>query len=145
MAGQHSQQAEQSKDHASANKGKADHGSMPVLVVDDDRQIVDALRAALEREGYRVMTASDGMEAYNLIKAHGCRCLLLDVHMPRISGVELLLLMQTDGLHVPTIMMATFADFKEREMKEFTNVVKFLPKPFHLAEMVAAVREHGRG
>jgi DNA-binding NtrC family response regulator len=141
MTGQNSHPTNRNSNHAPAHKNPDAPDAVPVIIVDDDQQIVDTLRVALEREGYPIKTASDGMEAYNLIKAHGCRCMVLDVHMPRISGVELLLLMQAEGLHVPTIVMATFIDFNEREMKEFTNVVKYLPKPFHLADMVAAVRE----
>lgn len=116
-------------------------GAARILVVDDDPQIVKALKTSLEREGFNVSSAGDGMEAYSLIKAGTFGCMLLDIHMPRISGVELLLLMQAEGLHVPTIAMATFEDYRESEMKQFENVVKYLPKPFSLADMIAAVRK----
>lgn len=115
-----------------------------ILVVDDDVGIVTLLRTALEVEGYQVVTASDGVEAYQVLKSPRCRCMVLDIRMPRINGVELLMLMQADGLKVPTIVMAGFNDFQEDEMKEFTNVVKFLHKPFDLEALIAAIRQHAR-
>jgi DNA-binding NtrC family response regulator len=128
---------------AGAADGRGPQGDRPtVLVVDDDKLIVDALRALLEGEGYPVKTAANGTEAYNLIKTQPAGCMLLDVNMPHISGVELLLLMQTEDIRIPTILMAGFRDFSEHEMKNFTNVVKFLPKPFALDDMLDAVRAH---
>ena len=113
-----------------------------VLVVDDDTRVVQTLRTMLQSEGYRVETSANGLEAYQRIKSTGCECLLLDVNMPKINGVELLLLMQTEGLRVPTIVMAGFEDFEEREMKKFSNVVAFLKKPFDSETLTDTVRKH---
>ena len=117
-------------------------GHTMILIVDDDESIVKLLKQALEADGYRVETAQDGVEAYEHLKSPDCRAVLLDIAMPRLNGVELLLLMQADGITVPTIVMAGFVDFQEGEMKEFTNVVEFLPKPFELRAMTAAVARH---
>ncbi|MCE9615772.1 MAG: response regulator [Lentisphaerae bacterium] len=115
-----------------------------ILVVDDDAGIAKLLRTALEVEGFQVLTAGDGVEAYRLVRSPACKCLVLDVKMPRINGVELLLLMQAENIRVPVIVMAGSGDYHEREMKQFTNVVKFLPKPFDLDVMVKAIRHHAR-
>ena len=112
-----------------------------ILVVDDDQNIVRALRRRLRKSGYEVVSAGDGLEAYSHIKSPRCKCMLLDINMPRINGAELLLLMQAEGINVPTIVMAGFVDFDEDEMKQFSNVVKYLPKPFEMREMVSAVEE----
>lgn len=114
-----------------------------ILVVDDDEQIVGVLRTLLEAEGYTVKTAADGGQAYALVRSPDCRCMLLDVNMPRINGIQLLMLMQADGVKVPTIVMAGFTDFDEKEMKQFANVVRFFPKPFDLDDMLAAIKKHG--
>lgn len=113
-----------------------------ILIVDDDNNITRSLRKALVRRGFDVMVAANGLEAYGLIRAHDCSCMLLDVNMPKISGVELLLLMQADGIEVPTIVMAGFSDFEEEEMARFGNVVKLFNKPFDLGEMVDAVGKY---
>jgi DNA-binding NtrC family response regulator len=107
--------------------------------VDDDDSIVNLLKKALIDAGHEVATAGDGVDAYEHVKSTNCDCMLLDVSMPKINGVELLLLMQADGIDVPTIVMAAFQDFEDGEMKSFTNVVHYLPKPFKLEEMVELV------
>lgn len=113
-----------------------------VLIVDDDVMIVEVLRRWLEREGYTVDVCPNGQEAFAKLRAgRTYDCMLLDVNMPVISGVELLLLMQSEGMEVPTIVMAGFGDFEEKEMKEFGSVVRFMAKPFAMQDMVAAVRQ----
>ena len=116
-----------------------------ILIVDDDKSIVNLLEKALVRAGYEVDSAVDGVEAYERVKAEGCECMLLDVTMPRINGVELLLLMQADGIHVPTIVMADFQDFEDGEMKSIMNVIHFLPKPFKMDEMLELIGKHLAG
>ncbi|MBM4143601.1 MAG: response regulator [Lentisphaerae bacterium] len=113
-----------------------------VLVVDDNDAVVITLRELLQKEGYEVKTAHDGLEAYALVKLPECRCMLLDVNMPRINGVELLLLMQAEGIDVPTIVMAGFDDFDEPEMKQFQNVVRFFHKPVEAEPLLRVVRRY---
>ena len=57
-----------------------------ILVVDDDRDIVQLLGKALEREGYSVESAFSGREAYERLKSRQCHCMLLDINMPNIDG-----------------------------------------------------------
>ena len=85
-----------------------------ILVVDDDPDIVKLLSEVLSGSGYTVQTAKDGVEAFAHLQTGKCKCLLLDITMPRLNGVELLLLMQAEGIHVPTIVMAGFDDFTFR-------------------------------
>ena len=113
-----------------------------ILVVDDNQALVDVLRVILTKEGYRVETAGNGVEAFAHLRSPDCKCMLLDVNMPKINGAELLLLMQAEGIHVPTIVMAGFEDFDAREMKQFGNVVALMRKPFEVGDMLDAIRKH---
>ena len=113
-----------------------------ILVVDDEVNIVEVLRNVLVKEGYRVETASNGVEAFEHLQAPDCKCMLLDMNMPKINGAELLMLMQAEDIKVPTIVMAAFADFDEEELKQFSNVVRFLSKPFDVTELLAVIEEH---
>ena len=113
-----------------------------ILIVDDDPTIVNILKDALHGEGYEVVTAANGAEAYDHVKSGACRCMLLDVNMPRINGVELLLLLQAEGLRVPTVLMADFEDFDDDEMRGFDSVVQYMRKPFTVKDALASVRKH---
>lgn len=115
-----------------------------ILVVDDDAGITSLLRQMLECEGYRVETAANGVQAFDLVKSPDCSCMLLDVNMPKINGPELLLLMQAEGIEVPTVVMAGFAEFEEEEMKQFGNVVTLLQKPFETDDMLKIIRKYAR-
>jgi DNA-binding response OmpR family regulator len=113
-----------------------------ILVVDDDALLAGALAVAFEKEGYRVQMAGDGGEAYRYIKDPECKLLLLDMHMPRVNGAELLILMSNEGINVPTIAMSSFRDFTADELKGFPTVVGLLRKPFEIAQLVALVKKH---
>ncbi|MBL7076162.1 MAG: response regulator [Kiritimatiellae bacterium] len=113
-----------------------------ILVVDDETDLRNVLSRSLVHHGYRVETAGDGAEAYELLRSPDCKCILLDINMPRINGVELLLLMQAEDIHIPTIVMAGFDDYGEEEMKQFSNVATLLHKPFQLDDALKAIKKY---
>lgn len=113
-----------------------------VLVVDDDKVIAEALKGLLVLEGFTVKTASNGGEAYRYAKSPDCQCMLLDINMPHVNGIELLLLLQAEGVRLPTIIMAGIGDFSGTEMKQFANVKNFFQKPFQMDEMLKTVRQY---
>jgi len=113
-----------------------------ILVVDDEPDLRKVLSRSLVHHGYRVETAADGAEAFDHLKSPDCKCMLLDINMPRINGVELLLLMQAEDIHIPTIVMAGFDDYDETEMKQFANVATLLHKPFQLDDALDAIKEY---
>ncbi len=115
-----------------------------VLVVDDDVMVVEVVRKWLEREGYRVETCQNGQEAYAKLRTPDCQCVLLDIRMPLINGAELLLLMQSEGIQLPAIVMAGFKDFDEKEMKNFQNVVAFLHKPMDMKRLMETVAKYAK-
>lgn len=110
-----------------------------ILVVDDDDQVLDVLKRAIDKAGYRVEIASDGLEAFTHLRAPDCKCMLLDINMPRVNGIELLILMQAEGIEIPVILMAGAGDFEESEMMQFANVIKFFQKPFKIKEVLDAI------
>ena len=59
-----------------------------ILVVDDDREIVGAIAALLELEGYTVLRAYDGLEALDALHTHDVQLMILDVMMPRMDGLS---------------------------------------------------------
>ena len=63
-----------------------------ILVADDDREIVKAIAILLEREGYKVLPAYDGLEALDLLAQNQIQLILMDVMMPRMDGLSLSLI-----------------------------------------------------
>jgi DNA-binding response OmpR family regulator len=116
-------------------------GQRMILVVDDDRDIVQLLGRALEREGYSVESAFNGREAYERLKSNQCHCMVLDINMPNVNGWELLLVMQAEEIDVPTIVMAGLQDIDEEEMRPFRNVVGLFTKPFRVSDLLQRIRE----
>ena len=112
-----------------------------VLIVDDDKRVGAALQRAIQKAGYETKVAHDGVEAYEYIKSRDCDCMLLDINMPRINGVELLLLMQAEGFNVPTILMAGFKNFENDEMRQFPGVIAFFNKPFEMSDMLKVIKK----
>lgn len=115
-----------------------------VLVVDDDREMVELLRELLTSEGYEVVTAANGAEAYRHVRDPRCRAMLLDLHMPGINGPELLMLMAAERIHVPVLLMTANPDFDEEEMKQFPNVKRLFHKPLYPEDILSAVKQYDR-
>ena len=111
-----------------------------ILVVDDDKELTQLVRELLTSEGYEVRTAYNGADAYLALRDPRCKGILLDFHMPGISGAELLMLMAAEGVATPVILMTGDPGFDEQEMKQFPNVRKLLRKPFYPEDLLVAVR-----
>ena len=112
-----------------------------ILVVDDDQAMTQMAKVLLESEGYEVRTAGNGETAYDILKDPKCKCMTLDMMMPGINGAELLILMATENIDVPVIVVAGGPDFEEEELKGFPNVKKLIKKPFYPEELLKAILE----
>jgi DNA-binding NtrC family response regulator len=110
-----------------------------VLVVDDDRNIVMMLEAWLSEAGYRVESATNGAQAYEKAVAPECRCVLLDMEMPDFNGAKFLLLLHSEDIDVPVVIITGFTDFEEDELKQFANVSAFFEKPMSRNDIIATV------
>ena len=106
-----------------------------VLVVDDEAPIVDFLRALLEDEGFEVLRAYDGEQAWELARRARPDLVISDVAMPRMSGVELLRRLRRSGElgQTPVILMSAVTRPKVDER------AAFLAKPFDVDRMLGLV------
>src|SRR5215831_8862597 len=115
-----------------------------ILVADDDPSIVMLLRASLESDGFRVVTADDGMAALDLARAERPALLLLDWQMPRASGVEVTRALRGDAdpeLAATPVVLITAQSGSENTAAGFAaGVTDYLTKPFRPAHVRARVR-----
>jgi two-component system response regulator RegX3 len=118
-----------------------------VLVVDDEQSYRDALRIALEREGFRVEVAADGAEAIARFDAVRPALVLLDVMLPRITGIDVCRELRSRS-QVPIIMVTARNAEIDAVVGLEVGADDYVTKPFRLRELVARVRaalRRGRG
>jgi two-component system, chemotaxis family, chemotaxis protein CheY len=115
-----------------------------VLVVDDDRDIRDVLTDALEAEGYRVITAPDGQEALDWLRASGLRpcVILLDLMMPRMDGLQFRTEQLNEPLFATVPVIVLSADPSVIATAKSLNFAGSLRKPVPLEALLAAVHAH---
>jgi CheY-like chemotaxis protein len=110
---------------------------LPILIVDDDLVILDMLRAVLQDEGFTVVTANNAVAALHLLQRTRVACVLTDLMMPGLSGLEL-----ADHLHsellttaIPVLLMSAFLP-----LDVGTRVVSVIEKPFALDDLLDILR-----
>ncbi len=113
-----------------------------VLVVDDNEQNLELLVAYLEDIDCRIVTATAGQEALDVIKQGGIDLVLLDVMMPKMSGFEVCRRLKNDPgtSHIPIIMVTALNELGDIERAIDSGTDDFLSKPVNKWELVTRVR-----
>lgn len=112
-----------------------------ILVVDDERHIVRLVQVNLERAGYEILTAYDGVEALEKVKTESPDMVVLDVMMPRMDGFEVLKNLQADPRYqnIPVIMLTAKAQDADIFKGWASGVSSYLTKPFNPRELLVFV------
>lgn len=113
--------------------------SEKILIVDDENRIRQLLTMYLEREGYIVDEASDGLSALNKIKNIEYSCVLLDTHLPKLSGVKILREIRTMKA-TPIIIISAKGDEQSRVDGFEMGADDYIVKPFSPREVVLRVK-----
>ena len=94
---------------------RADHGARLVLVVDDEADLLEIVADRLAGAGYRVLTARDGQEALERVRTDRPACVILDLKMGRMDGLQLLKAMRADARtsSVPVVMLSSSSEKRE--------------------------------
>ena len=113
-----------------------------VLLVEDERHIVESLSFVLEREGFEVSAAADGESALERLRAERPDVLVLDVMLPKLGGLEVLKLVRADAAlrTLPVVVLTARGRPHDRRMAEEIGVEAFMTKPFANQDVVDAVR-----
>jgi len=114
-----------------------------IIVADDDPAILRLVTTILEKEGYTVITARDGREAYKILqKDTNFTAAVFDVVMPNITGPELVRYMKTEKrlMRIPVMMMTAEQDPKLSTDSFAAGAVVLLPKPFTTAQLQIMLR-----
>lgn len=114
-----------------------------VLIVEDERAIVDILKFNLEREGFTVFTAFDGEEGYKVFLREAPELLLLDIMMPKMDGLTLCKKIRETS-SVPIIMLTARAEEVDKVLGLEFGADDYITKPFGVRELIARVKANLR-
>lgn len=114
-----------------------------VLLIEDEPNIIEAIRFILSRDGWRVDTHSDGKSALEAIHARSPDLIILDVMLPNRSGYDILndLRAAAETRELPVLMLTARGQKKDRQLAEKLGASRFMTKPFSNGEILDTVRE----
>ncbi|MDO8578752.1 MAG: response regulator transcription factor [Dehalococcoidales bacterium] len=110
-----------------------------VLVVEDDRNLLDTLRYNLKNEGYEVFTAADGAAAVAIARREKPGLIILDVMLPGMSGFEVCRILRKE-MTVPILMLTAKAEETDKVVGLEIGADDYMTKPFSLRELLARVK-----
>ncbi len=115
-----------------------------VLIVDDDPDVVAAVRFALEAEGIGSVDARNGAEALELAKQARPDLILLDIMLPKVNGYSVAWLLKGDVAlkHIPIIMLTAKTERTDVELGASIGAEGYVTKPFDIDQLVGLVKEY---
>ena len=113
---------------------------MRILIVEDEKDLADALAKGLNRQGYAVDVAYDGEEALRLVEVNGYDLLILDLNLPKVDGVEVCRRIRASGSPTGILMLTGRSSPDDRVKGLDQGADDYLVKPFHFPELLARVR-----
>ncbi|RJQ40381.1 MAG: DNA-binding response regulator [Dehalococcoidia bacterium] len=109
-----------------------------ILIVEDDRNLLDTLKYNLRREGYEVVAAADGAEALDVARRAKPGLIILDLMLPGISGLEVCRILRKE-MTVPILMLTAKAEETDKIVGLEIGADDYMTKPFSLRELLARV------
>ena len=114
-----------------------------ILVVDDEKAIVDILKFNLEREGFDVVTAGDGEQGIDKFREEQPDLILLDIMMPKVDGLQACKTIRNES-NVPIIMITARAEEVDKVLGLEFGADDYVTKPFGVRELIARVKSNLR-
>lgn len=113
---------------------------MSLLLIEDDPNIVLSLTLALTNAGFKVESASDGREGFDLARNYKYDLILLDCNLPRLSGFEIVKKLRTEKCFTPIIILTVLGELNDKLKLFNLGIDDYLIKPFALSELLARIK-----
>ena len=110
-----------------------------VLIVEDEKNIVDILRFNLQREGYRTLEAYDGKDGLDKAVSENPDLILLDVMLPQMNGFDVCRALRAQGSNVPVIILTAREEEADKVLGLEIGADDYITKPFSMRELIARV------
>lgn len=114
-----------------------------ILIIDDEKEIRDLIEIYLKNEGYRVLTAEDGVQGLDLLGKQEVHLIILDVMMPRMDGIQACLKIREDQ-NMPILMLSAKSQDMDKIHGLSTGADDYMTKPFNPLELIARVKSQLR-
>ncbi|MBA3697079.1 MAG: sigma-54-dependent Fis family transcriptional regulator [Methylotenera sp.] len=111
-----------------------------VLAVDDEPSMLRLLEISLRQAGYQPITAKDGREALEVIRTRKVDCVVSDLHMPRMDGLQLLKEIRQENVELPVIIVTAQGEIKSAIEAMKNGASDYILRPFDLEELEVAIR-----
>ncbi|HYZ40899.1 MAG TPA: response regulator [Stellaceae bacterium] len=111
-----------------------------IAIVDDDRSVREALTSLVRSLGYVAMAFECAEDVLSSKRRRSVSCLIADMQMPGMTGLELHDRLITSGKPIPTILITAFPDERARQRALQAGVVGYLAKPFSEEDLLACIR-----
>jgi len=124
--------------------GKGVSNAFRVMVIDDSKTIRRTAETLLKKEGFDVITATDGFEALSMIADHQPDLILLDIMMPRLDGYQTCALIKHHRVfrHTPVVMLSSKDGLFDRARGRVVGSDNYITKPFTREELLSVIEEH---
>lgn len=113
---------------------------MRILVVEDEEDMLYAIKKGLKSEGYAIDTAADGEEAMELLECNTYDIVVLDINLPKLSGMEVLKELRKYNSEVKVLILSANSEIDDKVTGLDLGANDYLVKPFHLSELKARIR-----
>ena len=117
---------------------------MRLLIVEDEREIADGMKTVLSRENYLVDVVYDGLSGLDYIFSNLYDLVLLDIMLPKLSGLDILKNIREAGIDVPVILVTAKSQTEDKVTGLDMGADDYLTKPFDSAELLARIRARTR-
>ncbi|HEX5338710.1 MAG TPA: sigma-54 dependent transcriptional regulator [Gallionella sp.] len=114
---------------------------LPILIVEDDANLREALVDTLELSRYQVLTAGDGEQALEVLKTQAVGLVVTDVQMPNMTGLQLLHEIKSRWPHLPVLLMTAYGVISQAVEAMREGACDYLVKPFEVGELLARVAQ----
>jgi CheY-like chemotaxis protein len=111
-----------------------------LLITDDDRAFRETLRGVFAPKGYRTLLASDGEEAISIVRREKVHLLLVDMHMPKLTGLDTLRAVRRFNAMLPCILLSANLDKPLIEQARLAQAFSVLSKPVTVRQITRIVR-----
>ena len=117
-----------------------DNNGKKIVVVEDEAHLAKGLQFNLEREGYRVTLVDNGHSAIELLGKEEFDLMILDIMLPKVSGLEVARRIRKTNMRFPILMLSAKSTDEDRELGLQAGADDYLTKPFHLPELLLRVK-----